>query len=235
MKKDIWGSCAYTVSLITLDHCNLESQIRVLERCGVELLHVDILDGHFSPSMPLGLETVRQLRQKTDLAFDCHIMTDPQEYFIDELLDIGVQQVVFHAETQRHIDGMINRIHAAGARAGVALKPSTPLSVLDYVLEKCDSVLLMLINPGFASAKNETQVPYADRKIRELRAMIDARGLNTRIGLDGRISRQNIRSWGCGAEDQFVLGSTCLRRGELEKRLEEMRALRDEGLKGGEA
>lgn len=235
MKNDIWGGCAYTVSLITLDHCNLESQIHILESGCIDLLHVDILDGHFSPSMPLGLETVRQLRQKTDLAFDCHIMTDPQEYFIDELLDIGVQQVVFHAETQRHIDGMINRIHAAGARAGVALKPSTPLSVLDYVLEKCDSVLLMLINPGFASAKNETQVPYADRKIRELRAMIDARGLNTRISLDGRISRQNIRSWGCGAADQFVLGSTCLRRGELEKSLEEMSALRDEVLKGGEA
>ena len=235
MKNDIWGGCAYTVSLITLDHCNLESQIHILESGGIDLLHVDILDGHFSPSMPLGLETVRQLRQKTDLAFDCHIMTDPQEYFIDELLDIGVQQVLFHAETQRHIDGMINRIHAAGARAGVALKPSTPLSVLDYVLEKCDSVLLMLINPGCASAKSETQVPYADRKIRELRAMIDARALNTRISLDGRISRQNIRSWGCGAADQFVLGSTCLRRGELEKSLEEMSALRDEVLKGGEA
>ena len=93
MKNDIWGGCAYTVSLITLDHCNLESQIHILESGGIDLLHVDILDGHFSPSMPLGLETVRQLRQKTDLAFDCHIMTDPQEYFIDELLDIGVQPV----------------------------------------------------------------------------------------------------------------------------------------------
>jgi ribulose-phosphate 3-epimerase len=233
VKKDIWGSCAYTVSLITLDHCNLESQIRVLERGGVDLLHVDILDGHFSPSMPLGLETVRQLRDKTDLAFDCHVMTDPQDYFVDELLDIGVQQIVFHAETQRHIDGMINRIHAAGARAGVALKPSTPLSTLDYVLEKCDSVLLMLINPGFASVKNESQVPYADRKVRELLAMIDARGLDTRISLDGRISRENIRAWGASAADQFVLGSTCLRRGELEKSLEELFALRDEVLEGG--
>ncbi len=233
MKKDIWGSCAYTVSLITLDHCNLESQIRILERGGVELLHVDILDGHFSPSMPLGLETVRQLRDRTDMAFDCHIMTDPQDYFIDELLDIGVQQIVFHAETQRHIDGMLNRIHARGVRAGVALKPSTPLSTLEYVLEKCDSVLLMLINPGFASAKNETQVPYADRKIRELREMIDARSLDTRISLDGRISRENIRSWGAGEADQFVLGSTCLRRRELEQSLAEMISLREEVLKKG--
>lgn len=235
MNRDIWTSCAYTVSLITLDHCNLESQIRILEKSGVDLLHVDILDGHFSPSMPLGLETVRQLRDKTGLAFDCHIMTDPQDYFIDELLDIGVQQIVFHAETQRHIDGMLNRIHAAGVRAGVALKPSTPLSTLEYVIEKCDSVLLMLINPGFAWAKNETQVPYAERKIRELREMIDSRGLETRISLDGRISRENIRAYGSGLADQFVLGSTCLRRAELDESLKEMFVLRDEVLKGRSA
>ena len=235
MKKELWTDCAYTVSLITLDHCNLESQVRVLERSGVELLHVDILDGHFSPSMPLGLETVRQLRSKTELAFDCHIMTDPQDYFIDELLDIGVQQIVFHAETQRHIDGMLNRIHAAGVRAGVALKPSTPLTALDYVLEKCDSVLLMLINPGFAWAKNETQAPYADRKIRELREMIDSRGFDTRISLDGRISRENVRAYGAGLADQFVLGSTCLRRADLEESLKEMFDLRKEVLKGRNA
>lgn len=232
MKKDIWSSCAYTVSLITLDHCNLESQIRILERTGVDLLHVDILDGHFSPSMPLGLETVRQLRDRTGLAFDCHIMTDPQDYFIDELLDIGVQQIIFHAETQSHIDGMLNRIHAKGVRAGVALKPSTPLSAIDYVLEKCDSVLLMLINPGYASSKKEAQVSYADRKIRELREMIDRRGLETRISLDGRVSRENIRNWGSGTADQFVLGSTCLRRDNLENSLREMFSLRDELLEG---
>ena len=232
MTQDIWTNCAYTVSLITLDMCNLESQVRILEQSGVKLLHVDILDGHFSPSMPLGLETVRQLRRKTDLAFDCHIMTDPQDYFIDELLDIGVQQIVFHGETQRHIDGMLNKIHACGVRAGVALKPSTPLAALDYVLEKCDSVLLMLINPGFASAKSESQVPYADRKIRELRQMIDSRGLPTKISLDGRISRDNIRAYGGGLADQFVLGSTCLKRDSLAESLAEMNALRDRLLKG---
>ena len=232
MTHDIWTNCAYTVSLITLDMCNLESQVRTLEQNGVNLLHVDILDGHFSPSMPLGLETVRQLRRKTDLAFDCHIMTDPQDYFIDELLDIGVQQIIFHGETQRHIDGMLNKIHACGVRAGVALKPSTPLAALDYVLEKCDSVLLMLINPGFASAKSESQVPYADRKIRELRQMIDSRGLATKISLDGRISRGNIRDYGGGLADQFVLGSTCLKRDRLAESLAEMNALRDELLKG---
>ncbi len=211
----IWDKpCMYTPSLITLDLCNLESQVRVLEKEGIEMLHVDILDGHFSPSMPLGLDTVRQLREKTDLAFDCHVMVTEQDYFVNELLDIGVQQIVFHAETQPHIDGMLNRIHEKGVRAGVALKPATPLCVLEYVLEKCDTVLLMLINPGYAFVKGEQPVPYGGRKIRELKKMIGERGLDTKISLDGRISPEVVRTYGKDLADQFVIGSTCLKKGD---------------------
>ena len=212
----IWDEkCIISPSLICLDMCNLESQIRILEQSGIKMLHVDILDGHFSPSMPLGLDLVRQLRAKTDLEFDCHVMVTEQDYFVDELLDIGVQQIVFHGETQPHIDGMLNRIHAAGVRAGVALKPSTPLAMVDYVLEKCDTVLLMLINPGYAFVKGEKQVPYADRKIRDLRAMIDSRGLDTKIEIDGRISKENIMTYGNGTVNLFVTGSTVLDRSDL--------------------
>ena len=203
-------------SLICLDMCNLESQVRILEQAGIKYLHVDILDGHFSPSMPLGLDTVRQLRAKTDLKFDCHIMTTEQDYFVNELLDIGVEQITFHAETQPHIDGMINRIHSKGVKAGVALKPSTSLNVLDYVLEKCEVILLMLINPGYAFMKGEQQVSYSDKKIRDLRNMINSRGLDTKIELDGRISEKNIIDWGkTGLADIFVTGSTCLKRDDL--------------------
>ncbi len=223
----IWEEkCIISPSLICLDMCNLESQVRILEKCGIKMLHVDILDGHFSPSMPLGLDTVRQLRAKTNLEFDCHIMVTEQDYFVDELLDIGVQQIVFHAETQPHIDGMLNRIHAKGVRAGVALKPSTPLSVLEYVIEKCDTVLLMLINPGYAFMKGEKQASYAERKIRDLRAMIEERGLNTKIELDGRISTQNIQDWGDGLADIFVTGSTCLKREDLAGSFEILNSLR---------
>lgn len=231
--ETIWEKpCMYSPSLICLDLCNLESQVRQVEQSGIEMLHVDILDGHFSPSMPLGLDTVRQLRAKTDLAFDCHVMVTEQDYFVDELLDIGVQQVVFHAETQPHIDGMLNRIHAAGARAGVALKPSTPLSVLEYVLEKCDTVLLMLINPGYAFVKGEKQVVYADRKIRDLRKMIDERGLPTKIELDGRISQDNIRAYGKNTVEQFVVGSTCIKRDRMAESLRELDVLRREVIGG---
>ena len=228
--ETIWDKpCMYTPSLITLDLCNLESQVRTLEQEGIEMLHVDILDGHFSPSMPLGLETVRQLRDKTDLAFDCHVMVTEQDYFVDELLDIGVQQIVFHAETQPHIDGMLNRIHEKGVRAGVALKPATPLSTLEYVLEKCDTVLLMLINPGYAFVKGEKPVPYGDRKIRELKQMIRERDLNVKISLDGRISPDVVRTYGRDLADQFVIGSTCLKKGEeMVPSIREMMDLRKE-------
>ena len=226
--KEIWNeSCILSPSLICLDMCNLEREVRSLEKAGIKMLHVDILDGHFSPSMPLGLDTVRQLRAKTDMFFDCHVMVTEQDYFVDELLDMGVDQIVFHGETQPHIDGMLNRIHAKGVKAGVALKPSTSLTELEYVLDKCDTVLLMLINPGYAFVKGEKQVAYADRKIRELRKMITDRGLNTKIEVDGRISPDNIRTYGKGDVDIFVTGSTCIKKDNMEQSLEDLMKLHD--------
>lgn len=232
MNQDIWEQkCIISPSLITLDMCNLESQVKHLEAAGIGMLHVDILDGHFSPSMPLGLETVKQLREKTDLPFDVHLMATENDYFVNELLDIGVQQLVFHAETEAHIDNRLNQIRARGVRAGIALKPSTPLSTLDYVLEKCDTVLLMLINPGYASSKSEGQVPYAARKIKELRAMIESRGLSAKIEIDGRISRENMAEF--GDVDIFVAGSTCLKRNDLLNSAAALQAFRENILKEG--
>ena len=226
--KEIWNeSCILSPSLICLDMCNLEREVKTLEKAGIKMLHVDILDGHFSPSMPLGLDPVRQLRAKTDMFFDCHVMVTEQDYFVDELLDIGVDQIVFHGETQPHIDGMLNRIHAKGVKAGVALKPATPLSELEYVLDKCDTVLLMLINPGYAFVKGEKQVTYADRKIRELRKMITDRGLKTKIEVDGRISPDNIRTYGKSDVDIFVTGSTCIKKDNMEQSLEDLMKLHD--------
>lgn len=231
--NSVWDEkCIISPSLITLDMTNLESSVRKLEENGVRMLHVDILDGHFSPSMPLGLDTVRQLRAKTDLIFDCHVMVTEPDFFIEELLDIGVQQIVFHAETEPHIDGMLNRIHQRGVRAGVALKPATSLSVLDYVLDKCDDVLLMLINPGYAQIKGEKQVDYADRKIGELREMILSRGCGTKIELDGRVSPDNLKRYGGGDADIFVCGSTCIRRDDIEGSMKELNGIRAGFLQG---
>ena len=223
MYNKIWDKkILYTASLITLDMCNLENQVKILTDNNMDLLHVDILDGYFSPSMPLGLDLVRQLRSKTNIPFDCHLMVNEHQFFVDSLLDIGVDQIVFQIETASHVDGMLNYIHSKGIRAGVALKPGTSLTVLDYILEKCDTVLLMLINPGFAFMKGEKQVDYADKKIRDLKKMIDDRRLNTKISIDGRISPENIKTYGNGIVQQFVLGSTCLDKNHLAESIQKL-------------
>lgn len=223
MNNNIWDKkILFTASLITLDMCNLESQVKILTDNNMDLLHVDILDGYFSPSMPLGLDLVKQLRSKTDIPFDCHLMVNEHQFFVDSLLDIGVDQIVFQIETASHVDGMLNYIHSKGVRAGVALKPGTSLTVLDYILEKCDTVLLMLINPGFAFMKGEKQVDYADKKIRDLKKMIDDRKLNTKISIDGRISPENIKTYGNGIVQQFVLGSTCLDKNHIAESIQKL-------------
>lgn len=209
------GKIQISPSLICLDMINILEQVRELEANGIQMLHVDILDGHFSPSMPLGFELVRQLREKTDLAFDCHIMVNHPEYFVDELLDIGVQQIVFHMETAEHVDGLLNHIHEKGVRAGVALKPSTSVSGLDCILEISDTVLLMLINPGYASSAGEGQISYAKRKIKALHDMVMEYHPDTIIELDGRISLQSIEDFSkCGA-DIFVGGTRCINRNDI--------------------
>lgn len=216
--NDVWSRKGIlSPSLISCcDLCNLERCVQTLETARIDMLHVDILDGHFSPSMPLGLDTVAQLRSRTALPFDVHLMATENDFFVDELLRAGADQIVFHAETEPNLDYRLNQIHATGVRAGIALRPATPLSVLEYVLEKCDAVLLMLINPGYAQCRCEGQVPYAARKVRELRAMIRERGLSTKIILDGRISRQDLAAYiPDGLADIFVAGSTCLNRQEL--------------------
>jgi ribulose-phosphate 3-epimerase len=207
---------------------NLERQIHELEEAGIQMIHIDILDGHFSPSMPLGFETVKQLRGVTDLPFECHVMADPPEYFVDELLDIGVQQITFQMETAPHIDGLINHIHSSGVRAGLALKPSTPISLLEYEIEKCDAILIMQINPGYASSKGESRVCFSDRKIRDLRNMINEKGLNTKIIIDGRVSLENIRDYGKDIVDIFVGGSTCISQKDISSSVSKTMQLRKE-------
>ncbi|MBQ6385868.1 MAG: ribulose-phosphate 3-epimerase [Lachnospiraceae bacterium] len=229
MKKEVWDrKCHISPSLITFDLCNLERAAKQIGDSGLTMVHVDILDGHFSPSMPLGLDAVKQLRSRTGLEFEAHVMATEPQFFVDELLDAGVSQICFHIETAPHADGMLNYIHSRGVRAGVALKPSTPLNVLDYILEKCDSVLLMLINPGYAQMAGEGQVPYGARKIRELHQMIAERGLSTKVELDGRVSEQNILEFGReGSAQIFAAGSTCISKADIEGSLAHLKEVED--------
>ncbi|WP_406945983.1 ribulose-phosphate 3-epimerase [Halobacillus sp. SY10] len=197
-------------SIMCADLCNLEKSVREIEEAGLDTLHIDIIDGTFSPSMPLGIETIEQLRKITDMKFDVHIMANTNEFFIQEMLRIGVEQITFHVETSVHIDRYINLIKKHDTKVGIALNPATPLSVLDYVLPQIDTVLLMLINPGFATDKGEKQVSYATKKVEDLARLIRSRDLDTKIEVDGRVSLNTIPTLVRAGADILVAGSTSL-------------------------
>ncbi|MGX7197835.1 ribulose-phosphate 3-epimerase [Enterococcus olivae] len=200
----------YSPSIMCGDLVNLEKSIREIEAIKADSLHIDVIDSSFSPSMPLGLETVKRIREVTDMHLDVHVMSVDNEYFVKEISQMNMDSITFHYETSLHVDRYINLIKNSGAKVGIALNPATSLSVLEFILPQVDMVCLMLINPGFATDKNEKQIPYAVEKIKRLKQMIDEQGLDVEIQVDGRVSLEAIpRLIEAGAEN-LVLGSTSL-------------------------
>ena len=197
-------------SLICMDLVNLETSVKELEAAGCEMLHVDVLDGYFSPSMPIGLDTIRQLRKKTDLYFDAHVMAVDNTYFMEELADIGVGRMCFQAETERHLSRKLSWLKEKGIEAGVALAPGTSVETLRYVLEQCDFVLLMMINPGFASSVGETMLSGMKEKISDLRKLIEEQKTDTTITIDGRTYLDVIPDYMRRGASTFVAGTSAL-------------------------
>jgi ribulose-phosphate 3-epimerase len=211
------------------DACRLEDEVRTLERLGADLLHFDIMDGRFVPNMPMGLGVLPALRPRTSLPFDVHLMVEENDWFIEEVARAGAERITVHAESAVHLDRSLSLIRARGARAGVALNPATPLSALDYVLERIDFVLLMTVNPGFAGQK---LVPSALRKIAECRAYLLARGAQVPIEVDGNVGFEHVPRMVAAGADVLVAGTSSLydRQGSAEANMEHLRRRIREGL-----
>ena len=150
-------------SLICADLCNLARDIDRMESIGCQMLHIDIIDGYFSPSMPIGIDTIRQLRQITTMQFDAHIMAKDNTFFVNELLSIGVDRLCFQIECEPTPGALLQKIHNGHSKAGIALAPTTSLSHLEYVIEECDFVLLMQIDPGYAFLPGIQKRTYMNR------------------------------------------------------------------------
>ncbi|WP_143063135.1 ribulose-phosphate 3-epimerase [Propionispira arboris] len=201
-------------SLICADLCNLEQEVNTLQKAGMRSLHVDIIDPHFSPSMPIGLSSVEQLKAKSSMDFDVHIMSTDNEFFIKKLVKIKPASIIFHYESGIHVEKMLQLIKEADIKAGIALNPATPLDVLEYVVEACDYVLLMLINPGYADGKNERMVPYALEKIHHCKEFLKCHNSKAKIIVDGRVSLESIPKLLNAGADVLVAGSKSVFRKE---------------------
>ena len=189
------------------DLCNLESDIKALESVGVDLLHFDLMDAHFVPNMPIGLELLSQLRPKTDCPYDVHLMVEDNDFFISKLSEIGVQQITVHAESAIHLDRTLGLIRDYGIKAGLALNPATPIDTITYVLDRIDYILIMTVNPGFAG---QSIVPSALQKIADCQEFLQQRGLPLPIEVDGNVSFENIpKMVGAGA-NILVAGSSSI-------------------------
>lgn len=178
--------------------------IDAVEAGGATVLHVDVMDGHFVPNITIGLPVVKSLRKATSMTIDTHLMiSEPGRYAV-EFVNAGANMVSVHVEADDHLNRTLTSIREAGAKAGVAINPATPLGTLEEALSYADFVLLMSVNPGFGGQKF---VPTSIDKLRRLRRMIDDRGLNVRIEIDGGIDANNIAEVCEAGAEIIVAGS----------------------------
>jgi len=177
-------------SLLAADFARLGEDIAKVERGGAQMLHVDIMDGHFVPNLTMGPPVVQSIRKITKLVLDVHLMiTDPDTY-APLFIEAGADQVSVHYEAATHLDRTVHLIQGLGAKAGVVLNPATPVAVLEDILPVLDYVLIMSVNPGFGGQKF---IPNALNKIKRLAEMRQERGLNFAIEIDGGVNHANLR------------------------------------------
>ena len=209
-------------SILSADFSRLGEEVRAVEKAGAEVIHVDVMDGHFVPNITIGPLVVRAVRAVTDLPLDVHLMiSDPDRYLAD-FAGAGADWITVHVETTPHLHRTVQRIRDLGKKAGVVLNPATSLSTLDYILADVDLVMLMSVNPGFGG---QSFIPSALDKISRLRALLDQVNPEVGIEVDGGISAATIaRVAGAGA-NIFVAGSAIYGSDDYRATIDELKHL----------
>jgi ribulose-phosphate 3-epimerase len=191
-------------SILSADFSRLGEEIRALEAAGADYIHIDVMDGHFVPNITIGPLVVEAARRVTTLPLDVHLMIENPDSYIPDFAGAGADIIVVHAEAVHHLHRTVQLIKSLGKRAGVSLNPATPLNTLEYVLNDLDLVLLMTVNPGFGG---QSFIPACLAKIHDLRAMLDCRGSEAELEVDGGGKIENIAQISHAGADVFVAGS----------------------------
>jgi ribulose-phosphate 3-epimerase len=207
-------------SLLAANFFDLSSQMKLLKEGNIEILHLDVMDGMFVPSISFGMPVISSLRKSVDFFFDVHMMVENPERYIEDFYKSGANGITIHFEACKHIDRTISQIKSFGLRSGISINPATPVSLLQNILSEVDMVLIMSVNPGFGGQKF---IPYSIDKIKELSKMRAERNQKFLIQVDGGVDVNNIKSLSDAGVDEFVAGSSVFK-GDI---LNNIKALND--------
>ena len=207
-------------SILSADFARLGEEIQAAERGGAGLIHVNVMDGHFVPNITIGPMVVKAARRATDLPLDCHLMITDPDLYIDDFARAGASMISVHVEAVTHLHRTLTAIRDLGCRPGVVLNPATPLHSIEEALAFVDYVLVMSVNPGFGG---QSFIASALDKISRLRGMIDSRGLNVHIEVDGGIGLENVADVVRRGAEWIVAGSAVFGGGEPEEATRRLR------------
>jgi ribulose-phosphate 3-epimerase len=215
-------------SILASNFARLGDEIRAVEEGGAEVIHVDVMDGHFVPNISIGIPVVASLRKATRLPFDVHLMIEQPEEYIEEFVRAGADRVLVHQEATPHLDRALEMIRELGAEAGAVINPATPVVMLSDVLDKVDTVLVMSVNPGFGGQKF---IPRAVDKIRQLNDWRGRYNAGFRIEVDGGVDLENIGDLAQAGANTFVAGTSIFHEPDPAERVRQLRKLAMEALR----
>jgi ribulose-phosphate 3-epimerase len=214
-------------SILAADFARLGEEVRAVEQGGADVIHVDVMDGHFVPNISIGIPVVASLRKATRLPLDVHLMIEQPEKYIEEFVRAGADRVLIHQEATVHLDRALAMIRECGAQAGAAINPATPVAMLTEVLDKVDTVLVMSVNPGFGGQKF---IPGAVEKIRQLNQWRARYNDGFRIEVDGGVDAENAAELAQAGANTFVAGTSIFHTPDAAAAVREMRKLAAQAL-----
>ena len=208
-------------SILSADFARLGDAIAAAERGGADLIHVDVMDGHFVPNITIGVPVVKSLKRIATVPLDVHLMIENADQYIDAFADAGAGMISVHVEALRHVHRTVHAIKARGVKAGVVLNPGTPVAALTEIAGDVDFVLVMSVNPGFGG---QTFIPRSESKLREVRALLDAAGNPAPVEVDGGVDQHNIARLVSAGARIFVAGSAIFNTPDPERATRELKA-----------